>query len=63
MRIALQTLEDHQLLANLKEVKFSGHVVSWEGITVDFVKIDMVLMWSSPRNALKVQTFLGLVGY
>ena len=50
--IALQTLKEHQLFAKremcefwMPEVKFLGHVVSREGISVDPTKIEVVLNW------------------
>ena len=50
LRIVLQTLRDHQLYAKrekldfwMTEVKFLGHVVSQEGISVDPAKIDAIL--------------------
>ena len=49
LRIALETLKNHKLYAKfskcefwLDEVKFLGHVVSKEGISVDSAKIDAV---------------------
>ena len=32
------------------EVKFLGHVVSHEGISVDLAKIDAILQWERPKN-------------
>ncbi|KAM6593981.1 hypothetical protein CsatA_001684 [Cannabis sativa] len=45
------------------EVKFLGHVISQDGITVDPAKIDSRLQWERPKNVTEVQSFLGLVGY
>ena len=70
LRIALRTLQDNQLYAKfskckfwLQEVKFLGHVVSKDGILVDSSKIDVVLNWNGPTNAMEVRSFLGLAGY
>ncbi|XP_006854885.2 uncharacterized protein LOC18444659, partial [Amborella trichopoda] len=66
----LQTLRDHQLYAKkekcefwMTEVKFLGHVLSQDGITVDPAKIDSILQWERPKNVTEVRSFLGLAGY
>ena len=45
------------------EVKFLGHVVYQEGISVDPANIDVILLWERPKNVSKICSFLGLVGY
>ena len=52
LRIVLQTLRDHHMYAKrekcdfwMTEVKFLGHVVSQEGISIDAAKIDAILKW------------------
>ena len=47
----------------MSEVKFLGHVVSKEGISVDPAKIKVVLNWERPKNVCEIQSFLGLAGY
>ncbi|XP_057248158.1 uncharacterized mitochondrial protein AtMg00860-like [Beta vulgaris subsp. vulgaris] len=47
----------------LEEVKFLGHVVSKEGISVDPDKIKAVEEWPAPKNVSEVRSFLGLAGY
>ena len=61
LRIALYTLQENQLYAKfskyefwLEEVKFLGHIMSKDGISVDLSKIDAVLNWSRPTNATEV---------
>jgi hypothetical protein len=70
LRIVLQRLHDHQLYAKfskcefwLTEVQFLGHVVSFEGISVDPSKVQEVLDWKPPRTVHQVRSFLGLAGY
>ena len=66
----LELLRAHKLYAKfgkckfwLKEVKFLGHVVSEEGVTVDSSKIEAVQDWEQPKNAFEIHSFLGLAGY
>ena len=47
----------------MTEVKFLGHVISQEGITVDPTKIDSILHWGRPKNVTEVRSFLGLASY
>src|SRR4051812_37541361 len=70
LRIALQVLRENKLYAKyskcefwMKEVKFLGHVVSEEGISVDPSKIEAVTTWKRPRNVFEIRSFLGLAGY
>ena len=51
------------LLFWLKEVKFLGHVVSGEGVTVDSSKIEATKDWEQPKNAFEIRSFLGLPDY
>ena len=44
-------------------MKFLGHVVSQEGISVDPAKIEAILQWEQPRNVKKIRSFLRLVSY
>ena len=44
-------------------MKFLGHVVSQEGISVDPAKIDAILQWERPKNMREIHSFLGLAGY
>jgi hypothetical protein len=57
----LQHLREHQLYAKfskcefwIKEVPFSGHVVSPEGIAVDLGKVKDVLEWKPPMSVSDV---------
>ena len=70
LRLALQTLKEHQLYAKfskcefwLKKVHFLGHVVSAEGILVDPTKIEAVKEWKALRSITEIRSFLGLAGY
>lgn len=66
----LETLRGHHLYAKfskcefwLSKVKFLGHVISSEGISVDPSKIDSVLNWQRPTSVTEIRSFLGLAGY
>lgn len=66
----LETLRHHQLYANAKkckigkpQVSYLGHVVSEEGVVVDWEKIKAMQDWSLPTNLKQLRGFLGLTGY
>ncbi|XP_061366891.1 uncharacterized protein LOC133310020 [Gastrolobium bilobum] len=70
LRIVLQILKDKQLYAKLskcefwmEEVKFLGHVISKEEVTVDPSKIEAVIHWERPKTIIEIRSFLGLAGY
>ena len=70
LRLVLETLREHQLYAKfskcefwLKEVKFLGHILSAEGVSVDPKKITSILEWKTPANVKNIREFLGLAGY
>ena len=67
LRIALQTLRDHQLYAKrgkcdfwISEVKFLEHFVSQDGVSIDPVKSKAVVAWEQPKNMSEVISFFGL---
>jgi hypothetical protein len=47
----------------LEEVTFLGHVISKEGISVDFSKVEAVVNWARPTSVHEIRSFLGLAGY
>lgn len=47
----------------LNEVKFLGHVISQEGVTIDSSKIKAVMDWLRPTMVHEVGSFLSLPGY
>ncbi|KAK9091791.1 hypothetical protein Sjap_024968 [Stephania japonica] len=70
LRVTLQTLKDNRLYAKLSkcefwisEVKFLGHVVNAEGISVDSSKVEAIQKWPTPTMVSDVRSFLGLAGY
>jgi len=70
LRVVLQRLREHKLYAKfskcdfwLKEVKFLGHIISKDGISVDPGKIRDVLNWTAPTSVPEIRSFLGLAGY
>jgi hypothetical protein len=44
-------------------VKFLGHTISSEGISVDPTKVQEVMDWKPPTSVHQIRSFLGLVGY
>ena len=70
LRIVLQTLRDNKLYAKFEkcdfwkeEVKFLGHVVSKDGVSVDPSKVEAVMNWKQPTTVTEIRSFLGLAGY
>lgn len=70
LSIVLETLRSHQLFAKLskcefwlREVKFLGHRVTEEGMSVDQSKIEAVSAWQRSKNVFEIRSFLGLAGY
>nr|CAB3502749.1 unnamed protein product [Digitaria exilis] len=70
LRIVLQRLRDHKLYAKfskcefwLDSVKFLGHTVSKDGISVDPTKVQQVMDWKPRTSVHEIRSFLGLAGY
>ena len=70
LRIVLQRLRDHHLYAKfskcefwLDSVKFLGHTISSEGISIDPSKVQEVMDWKPPTSVHHIRSFLGLAGY
>ena len=69
LRIVLQRLRDHKLYAKfskcefwLDTIKFLGHTISSEGISVDPSKVQEVMDWKPPTLVHQIRSFLGLRG-
>ena len=45
------------------DVRFLGHIVLRDGISVDPGKVAAVLNWKQPQTPKEVHSFLGLAGY
>jgi ribonuclease HI len=70
LRIVLQRLRDHKLYAKfskcefwLDSVKFLGHTISKDGISVDPSKVQEVMDWKPPKSVHQIRSFLGLASY
>jgi hypothetical protein len=70
LHIVLQRLRDHHLYTKfskyefwLDTVKFLGHTISSDGISVDPSKVQEVLDWKPPMLVHQIRSFLGLAGY
>jgi hypothetical protein len=70
LRIILQRLRGHKLYAKfskcevrLDSVKFLGHTISKEVISVDPSKVQEVMDWKPPKTVHQIHSFLGLAGY
>ena len=47
----------------MTDVKFLGHVVSSEGISVDPEKVEAIMNWQRLKNVFEIRSFLGLARY
>jgi hypothetical protein len=70
LRVVLQQLRDHRLYAKfskcefwLDSVKFLGHTISSESISVDPTKVQEVMYWKPATSVYQIRSFLGLAGY
>jgi hypothetical protein len=70
LHIILQRLREHHLYAKfskcefwLDTVKFLGHTISNDGISVDPSKVQQVMDWKTPTSVHQIRSFLGLAGY
>ena len=70
LETVLALLRKHQLYAKLSKcqfyqqrIKFLGHTVSGDGISVDEDKIKAIQDWPVPQNVGELRSFLGLAGY
>ena len=66
----LQLLRQHKLYAKLskcqffqQKIRFLGHTISADGISVDEDKIKAIQDWPEPRDVKELRSFLGLAGY
>jgi len=70
LRLVLGILREKQLYAKLSkcefwmdEVQFLGHVICEQGIVVDPPKVKAMVKWESPKSAIKIRSFVGLMSY
>jgi hypothetical protein len=70
LHIVLQRLRDHHLYAKLskcdiwlREIKFLGHTISQDGISVNPEKVQEVMNLKPPTTVRHIRSFLGLAGY
>jgi hypothetical protein len=47
----------------LREIKFLGHTISQDGVSVDPEKVQEVMNWKPPTTVRQIRSFLGLAGY
>jgi hypothetical protein len=70
LHVILQHLRDHRLYAKfskcefwLDTIKFLGHNISKDGISIDPSKVQEVMDWKPPTSVPQIPSFLGLAGY
>jgi hypothetical protein len=67
LHTVLQRLRDHHMYAKfskcdfwLREIKFLGHTISQDGITVDPEKVQEVMDWKPPTTVRQIRSFSGI---
>lgn len=70
LRLVLDTLRQHQLVAKLskcsffkEEIDFLGHVINSNGIQPDPRKIQVLKEWPKPTTVSELRSFLGLASF
>ncbi|XP_038973404.1 uncharacterized protein LOC103699041 [Phoenix dactylifera] len=70
LHLVLTILSSHQLFAKeskchfgVQQVKYLGHIITEDGVSVDPDKVQAVVAWPTPTTAKEVRGFLGLAGY
>jgi hypothetical protein len=70
IKLVLQVLREHQLYANFskcdffhKQLHYSGHVISEEGVAIDPNKIKYIMEWPTPKDVFDIRSFMGLAGH
>jgi hypothetical protein len=70
LRMVLEILRAHKLIAKLPKCSFTtdsveylGHIISGNGVGTDPSKILDIVSWKTPANITKLRGFLGLTGY
>ncbi|XP_020271788.1 uncharacterized protein LOC109846958 [Asparagus officinalis] len=55
--------KDDNMRLCIDYLRFLGHVISKEDISVDPTKVEAVLDWEPPKIVTEIHRFLGLAGY
>ena len=70
LETVLALLRKHELYAKLSKcqfyqqrIKFLGHTITTDGISVDEDKVRAIQEWPVPQNVSELRSFLGLAGY
>ncbi|GAV75057.1 hypothetical protein CFOL_v3_18537, partial [Cephalotus follicularis] len=70
LRITLEILKQHSLVAKRSKcifggskVEYLGHFISEQGVSTDPKKVATVQQWPIPKNLKELRGFLGLTGY
>ena len=66
----LNTLQQHQLYANLEkcsfgmtQIQYLGYIVDEHGVHVDPAKIQVIRDWPAPTTLTELRSFLGLASF
>jgi hypothetical protein len=45
------------------KIKYLWHILSAKGVAIDPRKIESIRNWPTPKTVLKLEGFIGLIGY
>jgi hypothetical protein len=70
LKIVLELLKEHRLVAKANkcffskgQVEYLGHIISAQGVATDPLENGAILDWPIPKNLKQLRGFLGLIGY
>lgn len=70
LKFVLQQMEKHILFAKeskcllgQRQIEYLGHIISFQGVATDPLKVQAMLQWPTPRSVKQLRRFLGLTGY
>ncbi|WP_368853862.1 hypothetical protein [Enterobacter cloacae complex sp. 4DZ3-17B2] len=70
LHVIFQALRENRIFTNqkkskffLQEIQYLGHITSQDGICMDPSKLEVIKVWTNPRNLHELQSFIGMCAY